>query len=106
MGLAKLSSLPDGYSDDPSGLVLPSSISTRIREVITAEEWRLVTRTINTVCAPHNLRFAWLCNDPRCSERKCPTCGKPTASAMRRIRTVDGFLLRCDHRELIYSPSV
>lgn len=88
--------LPSGYRPNPSGLIVPDEVS-RIREVVTAEEWALVSRVVDKVCRPRNMKFVWLCNDAKCQGDQ---------KIMRRVRTANGWYLECGHRRIVYDPLI
>lgn len=101
---------PAGFRDDESsGLLVPKTDLPVVlkHEVITAAQWKLVSRAVKDVCAPHNIRFAWMCNDAACMQhRVCPECGISHSSIMKRTRTPNGFTLSCSHRKITYNPDL
>src|SRR5205807_1921718 len=77
-----------------SGLIVPEALS-RIREVITKDEWKALSKAIQKVLGPRRIKFLFFCDHEGCS-----------APRVERIRTADGFVLRCGCRDRVYSPSV
>lgn len=96
------------FHEHESGLLVPDQEETLLeREVITKAEWKLVSRAINDVCAPHNLKFLWQCNDKRClKHRVCPECNVAHGAFMKRVRTANGYYLQCAHRKLVFDPEI
>lgn len=92
--------IPAGFRVKPGNGLLVPEVHSRIREVITDDEWRLLTRGINAVCRPHNMRFMWVCNDQRCNKPE------HRMGLMERHRTANGVYFRCGHRDLVYNPDV
>ena len=83
------------FRANASGLFVPAEIS-RIREVITAEEWKALDRVIRKVLGPRRIKFLFSCDHEGCTDR-----------LIRRERTGDGgFVLRCGCRDRVYSPSI
>ena len=88
--------LPAGFREDVgggSGLIVPEAIS-RKRTVVTEDEWKAITTTTKKFCQPHDVRVVFVCNQ----------CASPEEPFMKRIRTANGFILRCPHRDLVFSP--
>lgn len=82
----------------PSGLLVPDELS-RLRTLITADQWKQVRRTVNQFCRPHQIRFVLICD--ACFD------AKREHHMFEKIRTPDGgFVLRCDHRDLAYIPAL
>lgn len=89
-------SLPGGFraQGSGSGLIVPEDLS-RTRQVITKAQWKTITRAIDQVCKPFNMRFVWQCNYEKCPDR-----------IMQRRRTANGFVLYCGCHEYIYDPAI
>lgn len=88
--------IPAGFREDigsGSGLIVPEALS-RQREVVRQDEHKLLTRAIREVCTQYNFRLVFVCNQ----------CASPQEPFMKRIRTANGFILRCPHRDLVFQP--
>ncbi len=84
-----------GFAPHISGLIVPEDTA-RIRVAMTWDQYRQLSRTIKDVCAPFNIKFLWRCNQAGCPHPE-----------IERIRHGDGgFILRCGHRDIVFSHKI
>jgi hypothetical protein len=89
--------VPGGFRRDPNGagLIVPVEYS-RLREVITKDEWKALDRAIRKVLGPRQIRFRLECDHQGCPDRQ-----------ITRVRAADGgFTLRCGHADRVFTPSI
>jgi hypothetical protein len=89
--------VPGGFRRDANGagLIVPVEYS-RLREVITKDEWKALDRAIRKVLGPRQIRFRL-----ECDHKGCPD------PVITRVREADGgFTLRCGHADRVFTPSI
>lgn len=88
----QIPNLSDGFRVDPNGpgLYLPETES-RLREVWTKADWKKLN-SAQKVCQRSGLSLILRCEHPACQE-----------APLTKIRTADGFLLRCGHADRVFT---
>jgi hypothetical protein len=88
---------PAGFRRDANGagLIVPEALS-RIREVITKDEWKALDRAIRKVLGPREIAFRLECRHHGCPEPR-----------IQRLPADDGgFVLRCGHADRVFTPEI
>lgn len=82
--------MQDGFGTHASGLLVPDHLA-RLREVITADEYKTLTRAITKVLGPHAIKFLLICGHAGCSDTR-----------IEKTRLADGTVtLRCGCRDRV-----
>lgn len=89
--------MPAGFREDGqgSGLIVPEALS-RGRQVITKDEWRTLSRAIERVLGPRQLKFLFFCDLKGCSDPQVTRVRQPGG----------GFVLRCGCTDRVYTPGI
>ena len=90
-------SLPHGFrtASKATGLIVPVETD-REREVWTRDEWKLVDR-VTKLLAARGIKFQFGCTDPRCQGERM--------EFLPQIRGRAEPILRCNHRDRVWSRS-
>jgi hypothetical protein len=81
----------EGFREHASGLLVPSDIS-RVREVWTRDEWKLLERAAKLLTA-RGVELFLGCPEPGCK-----------SAPIQRVRRADGGMtLRCAHKDREFS---